>query len=183
MSSTTVGSTAPHHQKFTSCFYLERCKMAYIAKKVNFYCLQGIYPRSTRAYFLQATDVIVYVLVLASESQCIDLLTFSSPTLWHHHVANKGLILLKKQNNPVIYLIKWVATIQKRRKYSTSASTELKGWRFVWWNAAHGHNKNCCLAKPVCLQAKAGLHLQWTYLKWLSNLSLFFKNKCLHSIF
>lgn len=137
-----------HHQKFTSCFYLETCKMAYIAKKVNFYCLQGIYPGSTRAYSLQATRVIVYVLVLVLESQCNDLLTFSSLTLWHHHVANRGLILLKKQNNPIIALIKWMANTQKRRKYSESASTELKGWSFVWWSAAHGHNTNCCSAKP-----------------------------------
>lgn len=148
MSSTTVGSTTLHHQKFTSRFYLEMCYMAYIAKKVNFYCLQGIYPSSTWTYFLQATRGIVYVLVLALESQGNDLLTFSLLTRWHHHVANRGLILLKKQNNPVISLIKWVANIQKRRRYDASASTELKGWSFVWWNEAHGHNTNCCLAKP-----------------------------------
>lgn len=78
--------------------------MTYTAKKVNFYCLQGIYPSSTRAYSLQATHITVYVLVL--ESQCNNFPTFSSLTLWHHHVANKRFILLKKQNNPVISPIK-----------------------------------------------------------------------------
>lgn len=148
MSSTTVGSTLLHHQKFTSCFYLETCKMTYIAKKVNFYCLQGTYPSSTRAYSLQATHITVYVLVLVLERQCNNFPTFSSLTLWHHHVANTRFIPLKKQNNPIISPIKRMANIQKRRKYSASPSPELKGWSFVWWNAAHGQYTNCCSAKP-----------------------------------
>lgn len=143
------------------------CKMAYIAKKVNFYCLQGIYPNSTRDYSLQATSVIVYVLVL--ENQCNNLLTF---TLWHHHVANMGFIRLKKQNNPIISLIKWVAKIQKRRKHSASASTELEGWSFVRWNAAHGHNTNCCSAKP----SRLAFYKVNKILKWHSNLPLLFKS-------
>lgn len=167
-----------HFIKFTSCFYLETCKMAYIAKKVNFYCLQGIYPSSTRTYSLQATQVIVHVLVLVLESQSKNLLRFSSLTLWHHHVANTGFMLLKKQNNPIVCLRKWVAKIQKRRKHSANSSTELKGWSFVWWKAARGNNTNCC-------SAKRGLHFtRWTtYLKRCPNLLLVFKNKCLHSIF
>lgn len=177
MSSTTVGSTSLHHRKSTSCFYLEKGKMAYIAEKVNFHCLQGIYPNSTRAYSLEATPVIVYILVL--ESQRDDLLTFSSLTLWHHHVANMGFILLKKQNNPIISLIKWVEKIQKRRKHSASASIELKGWSFVWWNAAHGHNTNCCSAKP----GRLAFYKVNKILKWHSNLLLLLKCKCLHSIF
>lgn len=92
--------------------------------------------------------LIVYALVLVLESQCNNFLTFSSLTLWHHHVANTGFILLKKKNNPRISPIKWVANIQKRRKYSASASTELKGWSFVWWSAAHSQYTNCCSAKP-----------------------------------